>query len=114
MPEGNSTAVFLGAGASKALDLPLTRDILPEILRRLKAGTLFEGDIPNAPENRQALEELLQSILRDEAAKPPLITDLLSLVDHAVLQANPLALEERRVNAVAYRAPRDLARLRTL
>jgi hypothetical protein len=32
------TILFLGAGASRALGYPLTAEILPEILRRLKDG----------------------------------------------------------------------------
>ena len=35
------TVVFLGAGASKAIGLPLTNEILPAVLTRLRNGDLF-------------------------------------------------------------------------
>jgi hypothetical protein len=44
------TVVFLEAGASKGLGLPVTRDILPELITRLTSKTsadsnsLFGGD----------------------------------------------------------------------
>jgi hypothetical protein len=38
------TVIFLGAGASRALGLPLTNDILPGIVKGLQDETLFGND----------------------------------------------------------------------
>lgn len=107
------TVVFLGAGASSALGLPLTSEILPEILSRLDAESLFEGNI-RAEENRRDLKQYLDALLKASPQKPLLITDLLSLVDHAIQQSNPLLLEEKNLGPVPYRAPLDPVRFRSL
>jgi NAD-dependent SIR2 family protein deacetylase len=81
-------AMFLGAGASKHFRAPLTKEILPEIMRRLATGSLFE----KAHEN-QALQRLLRKLLPGiESLQPKeqehvLITEILSLVDYMLLSA---------------------------
>jgi hypothetical protein len=60
----SNTAVFLVAGASKALGLPITKDIFPMLLERLMtkpAGVepLFLGD----PVDQERLKRCLYAIL---------------------------------------------------
>ena len=108
--------IFLGAGASKDLDLPLTKEILPDVLRQLKKGLLFEGSIPGASDSRKELQELFRTMLPGGSAGAPFITDLLSLVDHSILQTNAVAFDLKRLDSsgIAYQAPQNLTKLRTL
>src|SRR5262245_42087920 len=95
------TVIFLGAGASKGLGLPLTNDIFPAIVERLlnKSGqeALFGGNITIQERLKRCLSAILpgwdafakhsqdQHVWRN--ALPP-ITDLLSAVDYLLLSAN--------------------------
>lgn len=88
------TVLFLGAGASRPFGFPMTAEILPEILRRLGRRALFRGGEgarePGASSHHE-LEDLLGRFLpalARETVEPPLITDLLSLVDHLLASAN--------------------------
>jgi hypothetical protein len=116
MPAETTSVVFLGAGASKSLGLPLTNEIFGEVLNGISDGTLFEGGIPEALENRQALKGLFDALLPGAAGAAPFITDLLSMLDHAMLQANALALEPQQLGPqrIAYQSSKDLVKLRTL
>jgi NAD-dependent SIR2 family protein deacetylase len=90
--------LFLGAGASRPLGFPVTAEILPQILRGLD----------RRGEAGQELEQLLRSFLSglfEPGLEPPLITDILSLLDQ--LLADGAALH-------AGLGPRALARLRAL
>src|ERR1035438_2945410 len=111
-----TSVVFIGAGASKSLGLPLTNEIFGEVLNGISTGTLFEGGIPEALENRQALKGLFDALLPGAAGAAPFITDLLSMLDHAMLQANALALEPQQLGpqSIAYQSSKDLVKLRTL
>jgi hypothetical protein len=40
----NMQAIFLGAGASKALGLPATGELLPKIVESANSNELFAGD----------------------------------------------------------------------
>jgi hypothetical protein len=98
----SNVAVFLGAGASKALGLPITSDIFPMLLNRLvgeptDGEPLFGGD----PIDRDRLKRCLYAILpgldevvasakeRDSWVNSlPLITDVLSAVDFFLLSAS--------------------------
>lgn len=82
------TAVFLGAGASKAFGFPLTSDLFPNIRADLRCGTAF-GRGTKARDKNARLHAFLEAMLPGYAAAGtlPLITDVLSLVDHAVLGA---------------------------
>lgn len=116
MPANTTTVIFLGAGASKDLDLPLTNEIFGDILDGLASKTLFAGGIPGADENRDALQNLFDTLLPGTPEGAPFITDLLSMVDHAMLQANALALEMKQLppQGLTYQSSKDLATLRTL
>lgn len=95
------TILFLGAGASRALGYPLTSEIFPRVLDRLKARTLFTDtnvvypltgehkDVNSAgflPDAMQVLERelmaLFPGVLTSTAA--PQITEVLSLLDHLI------------------------------
>lgn len=78
--EERSLALFLGAGVSRPLGFPLTAEILPLILRR-PDRTL-----------RDLLARFLPALFA-EGVEPPLITDLLSLVDQLLLDGHALGPE---------------------
>jgi hypothetical protein len=90
------TVLFLGAGASRPFGFPMTAEILPEILRRLRERSLFRPRrrgrtrAPGASAHDE-LHDLLSRFvpaLFDTGVEPPLITDLLSLVDHLLTAGN--------------------------
>jgi len=91
-----ATALFTGAGASRAIGYALTSELLPRVRGGLRSGELFK-DI-NGPErdarDRQELQQLLTTLLPgfEEAAddKLPLITDVFSLVEHAIVSGESL------------------------
>lgn len=97
----SKTVVFLGAGASKALGLPLTGEILPQLLSRLSTETsrdspLFGGDKDDQSELKDCLRAILPGLKfasgpKDQDAQSgtlPLITDVLSAIDHFLISAN--------------------------
>jgi hypothetical protein len=92
------TVIFLGAGASKPLGLPLTNDILPEVVDRLINKSLFGAD---ESDQRRILNRCLTAILpgfeKLAAAQDPRhtwrealpsITDLLSALDYLAMSGN--------------------------
>jgi hypothetical protein len=105
-PRTRSTVLFLGAGASRPFGFPTTAEILPEILDRLARDRLFCGTATS--ERTRALQESLRDFLPglfDAEAEAPLITDVLSLLDHLLETGQPA----RPGQVVA-----DLERLRVL
>ena len=114
---GDSVIFFLGAGASRAFGYPLTNEILPLVNDCLRDGRLFpdrnvvppvrgehgralnpSGFLPNAMRVLlDDLTELLPGALDADALSPPSgvtplsVTDLLSLIDHMIVnQSSPL------------------------
>ncbi len=99
MPE---TVVFLGAGASKPLGLPMTAEIFPKMLQRLlgkdpEGKRLFNGDTEDSGRLLACLHALLPGLAgftarsRDVATwKDDLlpITDVLSTIDYLLLTSN--------------------------
>src|SRR5215468_1469425 len=95
------TVIFLGAGASKGLGLPLTNEIFPSIVERLldESGhvALFGGDTIIQERLKRCLSAILpgwnafashsQNRRAWRDTLPP-ITDLLSAVDYLLLSAN--------------------------
>lgn len=86
---------FLGAGASKAFGNPMTNEIMPLILKRLRKHELFQLDHEKTTKERKSEKTLMEMIYmlypglesvdpEDEANrdKIPSITEILSLVDH--------------------------------
>jgi len=92
-------ALFTGAGASKAFEFPLTGELFPEIRRRLIKNQLF-GRGKKAPALHEQLRSFLHGIYPGLGDTPdadlPLITDILSLLDHSIVGANALMREARR------------------
>ena len=83
-------ALFLGAGASKPFGFPVTDEILPEILQRLRRGDLFPGERPSADPPRDSARELKDLLARllpglfAAGVAPPVITDVFSLLDQMI------------------------------
>jgi NAD-dependent SIR2 family protein deacetylase len=96
-------ALFTGAGASKAFQFPLTSEFLPSIVARLKKGVLF-GKGAKAAKEHQILQTLIFSIypgLEALSAKEwPLVTDLLSIIDHSLVSNNAVGLGISRRNLI--------------
>lgn len=91
-----AVSLFLGAGASRPFGIPVTAELLPGILRRLDEATLFdERPTPRTAaaearkDLRDGLERLVPGLFRGIA--PPLLTDLLSLVDQLVAEGHATA-----------------------
>src|SRR5688572_15236056 len=93
--EPESIVLFLGAGASRPFGIPMTAEILPHILNRLRDESLFTepgGATPEAARAARAelhagLSGLVPGLFR-KGLEPPLITDLLSLVDQLLAAGN--------------------------
>jgi hypothetical protein len=100
------SVVFLGAGASKALGLPLTNEIFPLLLEGLRTGkvrkssdggALFGGDAKDQKRLRECLQAILpglDDLIADSQdldawrdALPP-ITDVLATLDYFLLSTN--------------------------
>jgi hypothetical protein len=93
-----SIVLFLGAGASRPFGIPMTAEILPAILNRLESEALFTEPGSATPEAaRDARAELHDGLMRlvpglfRKGLEPPLITDLLSLVDQLLVSGNAAA-----------------------
>lgn len=111
-----SSAVFLGAGASRSFGFPLTGELLPEITRQLSTGELFK-EVNSSEENtedRKHLQDFLDGLLPglrevENRKEWPLITSLLSLVDYSLATGEALlrrsAMEHtRRIRRLIERA----------
>ncbi|MDI9312184.1 MAG: hypothetical protein QM535_18360 [Limnohabitans sp.] len=81
-------AIFLGAGASKAFGLPLTGEIFPLIIQRLKSKQLFKGNSTEQNELSNFIKRLYPGLVKIRKNKYPLITDTLSLLDHLLNTGN--------------------------
>jgi hypothetical protein len=78
--------LFLGAGFSKAMGLPLTADLLPAIVKAAEDNWLFEG-LGYASDKRRLLLDLIAELFPQAAARVlPSIVDLLSLIDYALAE----------------------------
>lgn len=81
-------AMFLGAGASKAFGLPLTAEILPTILLRLKRGSLFRGR--HGAAYRKRLRTLFLTLfpgIEHVDSTHVLVTEVLSIIDYMIASA---------------------------
>jgi hypothetical protein len=85
-------AIFLGAGASKAFGYPLTSDLLPDLRDFLRDGTLEQWGYSTSERDtlREGLRALFPGIRRIQRNKLPLITDILTLIDHSVRTGSSL------------------------
>lgn len=101
MIETSGTVVFMGAGASRAFGLPLTDQILPKIVRRLRSTTQAEPRLFPGRKTNDLVEHLRQTflalypgldLLLAPDAQLPNITSVLSFLDHLILYDQPAAL----------------------
>jgi NAD-dependent SIR2 family protein deacetylase len=87
-------AVFMGAGASKPFGCPLTNELLPLIKKRLSSGELFRKAFDKFQADREELSRCINVLLPGfnsvGSEDLPLITDVLSLVDHSLHSSNSL------------------------
>jgi NAD-dependent SIR2 family protein deacetylase len=92
------TVLFTGAGASRAIGYPLTKELLPLVRTSLKNGTLFNQTArhPRNEECRKDLRRMLGRLLpgfnKVGDRDLPLITDLFSLVEYAILSGETLSI----------------------
>jgi hypothetical protein len=94
------TVLFLGAGMSATFGYPVTQDILPTIIQKLKKGSLYNDvtkDKEVAAIYRRLLKQLIICLMpgisfifkddvnvKDHKAKLPLVTELLSQLEHLI------------------------------
>jgi NAD-dependent SIR2 family protein deacetylase len=100
--------LFVGAGASRACGYPLTSEILPEIKRRLSTNTFDDEHIEK---HEGGLRRLLRRLVPGSDKKQqPLITDVLSILDHCLesgeelFSASPKTLDLRDARWLLERA----------
>lgn len=88
----DKVAIFLGAGASKAFGYPLTGELLPDLRSHLDDGTLTAWEYSDADQRmlRRGLHALFPGMERAERDDLPLITDILTLIDHSVRSGSSL------------------------
>ena len=79
--------IFLGAGASKAMGLPITGELLPLMIAAAQNNTLFAHH-KNAPSKREELLQIIIEMVPGSATKAtqPSIVDVLSLLDFALTE----------------------------
>lgn len=85
-------AIFLGAGASRPFGYPITRDLMRQILSNLKKVAAKKG----ARNPRVDLHDFLGDLLPGERVSRqavPLVTGVLSLLDHSLLTGQLLVPE---------------------
>lgn len=84
----------MGAGASKPFGCPLTNELLPLIKKRLSSGDLFRKAFDRSQADREELSSYINALLPGlNSIGPedlPLITDVLSLVDHSLHSSHSL------------------------
>lgn len=91
-------AIFTGAGASRAIGYPLTKELLPRVRAELIDGSLFRDLTTRTQEkvDRKHLLKYLVGLLPgfDIVASDdlPLITDVFSLVEHALVAGESLPI----------------------
>lgn len=108
------TVVFLGAGASKAIVLPLASEIFPKILTDLREKKLFKGNLASIHQLARCLQAVLPGLNdimtttsnAEWQQKPvPPVTELLSSIDFLIRSTNA---------AIPKFGHEDLSRGRTL
>ncbi|BCX46869.1 NAD-dependent protein deacetylase [Haloferula helveola] len=96
------TTYFLGAGASKAFGYPITSEILPKIVQRgkkvLARGT--SGPVSaSKKELKELLEKLFPALWRQPERDMPLITDLLTLLNNAIVTDTPVFIDDSEMSS---------------
>lgn len=80
----------MGAGASKPFGCPLTKELLPLIKEKLTSGELFHSSQADREEFSRGISILLPGFYSVSPEDFPLITDVLSLIDHSLHSSNSL------------------------
>ena len=109
--------VFVGAGASKAFGYPLTGEILPEIRSRLKDSEALFGSGTAKAGDAKRLQFCLTQIMpgfRDESLELPLITDVLSLIDHSLVHSQAPGIGLTRDKLTEFRVLLERAMLHVI
>ena len=105
----SGTVVFLGAGASKAFGLPLTDQILPKIVERLRPDQPADKRLFPGRDSEQFNKDLRRAFLalypgldldRADEKSLPNITNVLSFFDHLILYDQPAALRFGRQDLI--------------
>lgn len=98
-------AIFLGAGASKAFGYPLTGELLPDLLKYLEDGTLESWDYSKDERDllSRGLGELLPGLRTIPRNELPLITDVLTLIDHSMATATSVLARWRTEDVLRLR-----------
>lgn len=93
---GQRVAVFLGAGASKTFDYPITRDLMLRIFEGLRDKTILDADKTRRSRGhdpRSELLDFLMALLPGEQYSEeivPMVTSVLSLLDFALTSGQAL------------------------
>ncbi len=114
-------AVFMGAGSSKPFGFPLTKELLPLIKEELDSEKLFFTGLQTRREIQTITEKLskhLNTLLPGfNSVDPedlPLITDVLSLIDHSLSVYNSLLPSMTTQDLIGFRILLERAILRVL
>src|SRR6187431_42707 len=100
MPKKTKTVLFLGAGMSAAFGHPVTKDILPIIIQKIKDNTLF-NDVTRDKGISSLYRTLLKNLLialspginyifrkeidvDEHKDRLPLVTEFLSQLEHLI------------------------------
>lgn len=110
----NSIAVFMGAGASRPFGFPLTRELLPLIKTNMEDGKLFAGSSSDRKSLLEGLKRLLPGFEEIATQELPLITDVLSLIDHSLELSNAPAPLMNSKELIKLRTLLERALLKTL
>ena len=101
MRNPSGTVVFMGAGASRTFGLPLTDQILPRILQRLRQNGAGGKQLFPGRDSARLNDDLRKAFLvlysgldlnLEEDQGLPNITNVLSFLDHLILYDQPAAL----------------------
>ena len=95
--------LFLGAGSSKAFGLPLTNEIFPLILEGIEKTSLFGKNREERSYLERFINRLLPGIGKVKKNELPVITEILSLLDHIIINGNTLWIEKDKISVLYYR-----------
>src|SRR3954452_14384577 len=92
------TTLFTGAGASRAIGYPLTSQLMPSIKAQLIDRSLFDGFSTSKNDKKKAsqllmyLQRLLPGFDDVDGKDLPLITDVFSLVEYAIVSGEAFSV----------------------
>ena len=107
------TAVIVGAGASAAFGYPITAELLPLIWKLANDPRSFDEDTAALGRLKTGLQQLVPS-LEDTTISPPLITDILSILDQSIAAGSSLVVGMTQRKQVEFRTLLDRALVDTI